>query len=280
MGFLDLFKSKAADSNSPEMGFLDHLEELRWHVVRSAISILLFAIIIFSAETFVFDTVIYGPKKADFPTYRFFCWLSEMTCFYPPELQLITRELGEQFFVHLKTSFWLGLTCSFPYIFWELWSFIKPGLYKKEQKAARGLVFICSMLFAIGVLFGYYVIAPFAISWLGAYNVGSETINSPTLESYVNYLTMCTIPIGILFEFPVVAYFLGKIGLLSSAFLKNYRRHAIVIIFIIGAIVTPPDVFTQLLIAGPILFLYEVSIVIVRRLETSNAVITNAQSDE
>ncbi len=263
-----------------EMGFLDHLEELRWHIIRAGSSILVFAIIIFASEKFVFDSIIYAPKKADFPTYRFLCWMSEMTCITPPKLQLITRELGEQFFVHLKVSFWMGLILSFPYIFWEFWRFIKPGLYKKEQKAARGMVFICSSLFALGVLFGFYVIAPFAISWLGSYTVGTETINSPTLASYVGYLTMCTIPVGIIFEFPVIAYFLGKIGILSSAFLRAYRRHAIVFVFIISAIITPPDVVTQVLISIPILILYEVSIRIIKGIEKRDAVIENAQSDD
>lgn len=263
-----------------EMGFLDHLEELRWHIIRAGASILVIAIIVFASEKFVFDSIIYAPKKADFPTFRFLCWLSDATCITPPKLQLITRELGEQFFVHLKVSFWMGIIVSFPYIFWEFWRFIKPGLYKKEQKAARGMVLICSSLFILGVMFGFYVIAPFAISWLGSYTVGTETINSPTLASYVGYLTMCTIPVGIIFEFPVIAYFLGKIGLLSSAFLKSYRRHAIVVIFILSAIITPPDVVTQVLISIPVLILYEVSIRIIKGIEKRDAVIENAQSDD
>jgi sec-independent protein translocase protein TatC len=276
-----LVKSQSSpNAEGREMGFLDHLEELRWHIIRGGSSIIVIAIIVFLNEKFVFDSIIYGPKKSDFPTYNFLCWLSEATCLRPPELQLITRELGEQFFVHLKVSFWMGLIVAFPYIFYEFWQFIKPGLYKKEQKAARGLVAICSFLFAFGVLFGFYVIAPFAISWLGSYTVGTETINSPTLASYVNYLTMCTIPIGIIFEFPVVAYFLGKIGLLSSAFLKSYRRHAIVIIFIMSAIITPPDVITQVLISLPVLILYEISIRIIKGIEKRDAVIENAQSDD
>lgn len=263
-----------------EMGFLDHLEELRWHIVRAIVSILVIAIVVFVSKDFIFEKVIYGPKKADFPTYKFFCNLSEATCLQPPELQLITRELGEQFFVHLKVSFWLGLTLAFPYIFWEFWKFIKPGLYKKEQKAARGLVLICSLLFGSGVLFGYFIIAPFAITWLGSYTVGTEAINSPTLASYVNYLTMCTIPIGILFEFPIVAYFLGKIGLLTSSFLKKFRRHSIVIIFLMAAVITPPDVITQILISMPVLILYEISIRIIQRLEKNNKVLQNIEDDD
>ena len=272
--------NKPQTAEEKEMGFLDHLEELRWHIVRAVISILVIAIVVFVSEEFIFEQVIYGPKKPGFPTYQFFCNLSEATCIQPPELQLITRELGEQFFVHLKVSFWLGLTLAFPYIFWEFWKFIKPGLYKKEQKAARGLVLICSILFGSGVLFGYYIIAPFAITWLGSYTVGTEAINSPTLASYVNYLTMCTIPIGILFEFPIVAYFLGKIGLLTSSFLRKFRRHSIVIIFLLSAVITPPDVITQILISMPVIILYEISIRIIQRLEKNNKVIQNIKEND
>lgn len=250
-----------------EMGFFDHLEELRWHIIRSLLAVLSIAIFFFAAKEFTFDTIIFGPKKADFPTYNFFCALSEATCFRPPELNLITRELGEQFFMHIKVSFWMGVIISFPYIFYEFWKFVSPGLYDHEKKAVRGVVFICSLLFSSGVLFGYFVIAPFAVTWLGGYSVGTEATNSPTLASYVNYLTMFTIPTGIMFELPLLAYFLGKIGLINSSYLINYRRHAIVLIFLVAAILTPPDVVTQILISIPILFLYEMSIYVLKRIE-------------
>lgn len=248
-----------------DMSFLDHLEELRWHLIRSTIAVLLVAILVFLAKSFVFETIIFGPKKDWFPTYQFFCSLSERTCFKPPAFDLITREMGEQFFVHLKVSIWMGIIVAFPYIFWEFWRFIKPGLYENERKVTRGIVFICSFLFIIGVLFGYYVIAPFAITFLANYEVGVDAITSPTLASFVTYLTMFTIPTGLIFELPVVMYLLTKIGLITPEFLRKYRKHAIVIILVLAAIITPPDVITQFLIGIPIFILYEISIRISER---------------
>jgi sec-independent protein translocase protein TatC len=260
-------KNKVVNGEEKEMGFFDHLEELRWHILRSVLGILVFGIFFFSNKGLTFDTIIFGPKKADFATYRFFCWLSEATCFYPPQFQLITREFGEQFSVHISVSFWLGLVAAFPYVFYEFWSFVKPGLYENERKVAKGIVFYCSSLFILGVVFGYYVIAPFAITWLGGYSVGLEATNSPTLASYVTYLTMFTIPTGIIFELPIVAYMLAKIGIVSSSFMINFRKHAFVVIFIIAAIVTPPDVVTQILISLPVILLYEFSILVVKGIE-------------
>ncbi len=253
-----------------EMNFLDHLEELRWHLVRSVLSVTIIGIGVFSAKTFVFENIIFGPKKDWFPTYRFFCSLGENICFNPPTFDLITREMGEQFFVHLKVSFWLALIVAFPYIFWEFWRFIKPGLYEKEQKAASGIVVICSLLFLSGVLFGYFVIAPFAITFLANYQVGVDAITSPTLSSYVGYLTMFTIPTGIVFQLPIVVYFLAKIGLVTAEFMRQYRRHAVIIILVLAAIITPPDVITQFLIGVPIFILYEISIIIAKRTQKNN----------
>lgn len=247
-----------------EMSFLDHLEELRWHLVRSIVAILVCAIVVFMAKNFVFKEVIFGPRYEDFPTYRFLCGLSDFLCLEPPLFNLITRELGEQFIVHMKVSFILGLIISFPYIFWEIWRFIKPGLYEKEQKAARGIVFVCSFLFFLGVAFGYYIISPFAITFLAGYEI-EGAIASPTLASYVNYMTMFTLPTGLVFELPIVVYFFSKIGLLTPDFMKAYRRQAFVLILILASIITPPDVMTQLLISVPLYFLYEISIYISKR---------------
>ncbi len=260
---------KPVPAKGKEMSFLEHLEELRWHIIRAVISIAIFAIAIFVAGDLVFKYVILAPKEASFVTYQFICGLSEQLCFHPPEFDLITRELGEQFIVHLKVSAVLGVVIAFPYIFWELWRFIRPGLYAAEQKAARGIVLICSLLFLSGVLFGYFVIAPFAITFLASYNVGA--VSAPTLASYVNYMTMFTLPTGIVFELPVVVYFLSKIGLVTPDFMRAYRRHAFIIILILAAIITPPDVITQMLIGAPLYLLYEISIVISKRVTKAEA---------
>ena len=247
------------------MSFLEHLEELRWHIVRSVIAIITIAIVVYIFEDYVFQEIIFGPKRADFFTYRFFCSLGENMCFKPPEFDLITKELGEQFFTSLKVSFWLGVIVAFPIVFYEVWKFIKPGLYEKEQKAASGLVAICSMLFIVGVLFGYYLISPFAIKFLAGYSVGEQAITAPTLTSYVRYMIMFTIPTGISFELPVIVYFLSKMGMLKPSFMRKYRKHSFVTILIVAAIITPPDVLTQILIGIPIFILYEISIIISAR---------------
>ncbi len=250
-----------------EMSFLDHLEQLRWHILRAAVSIFVFAILIFMARSFVFETIIFGPLKDWFPTYRFFCMIGESMCFGPPDLRIVPRVLGEQFLVHITTSAILGFICSFPYVFFEIWRFVKPGLYAKEQKYTRGVVFICSVLFMTGVVFGYFIIAPFALNFLGNYTVGVIAENTTSLASYVSYMTMFTLPTGVVFELPIVVYFLSKIGLITPQFMKQYRRHAIVIILILAAIITPPDVVTQFLIGVPIYLLYEISILVSKRVQ-------------
>lgn len=254
-----------AKTNDTDMTFLDHLEELRWHIIRSLIAIIGCASIIFVFKNFTFENIIFAPKNSTFPTYQFFCAISEITCFGPPDFRLITREMGEQFFVHIKVSLWLGLILSCPIVFMEVWRFIKPGLYKEEEKAAKGLVFFCTILFLLGVLFGYFVIAPFAITFLASYQVGVDAVNSPTLASYVNYMTMFTLPTGFVFELPILVYFLARVGLITPAFMKQYRRHALVVILILAAVITPPDVLTQFLIGIPIFILYEFSIIIAKR---------------
>ncbi len=248
------------------MSFLDHLEELRSYIIKSLVAIVVIAIGMYMMEELVFRHVIFGPKNESFLTYKLFCSLGEQFCIHPPDFEIVPREMGEQFFTSLKVSFWLGLIVAFPYVFNQFWGFIKPGLYTKEKKAARGVVFVCSGLFVLGVLFGYFVISPFAIRFLAGYSVGVDVVNSTSLSSYVGYLTMFTIPTGVIFELPIVIYFLAKVGLVTPEFLKNYRRHAFVIILILAAVITPPDIVTQFLIGVPVFVLYEISILIAVRM--------------
>ncbi len=262
--------AKIAQDQSKEMGFLDHLEELRWHVIRAGIAVSVIAITALVYQNEVFEYIIYAPKKPTFITYKVFCAISEATCFSPPELQLITREMGEQFFMGITVSLYLGLIVAFPYIFYEFWKFIKPGLYENEVRIANRLIGATSMLFILGVCFGYYVIAPFAITFLGSYSVGTETINSPTLSSYVNYLTMFTIPVGLAFELPIVVYFLARLGIIGPDIMKKFRKEAFLVIFIIAAIITPPDALTQILVGVPMYILYEISIKVAGRVVKDN----------
>jgi sec-independent protein translocase protein TatC len=261
--------AKAQSKQNPnEMSFFEHIEELRWHILRSVAGILIITVVIFLMKDFVFQHVILGPTKPNFITYTLFCEYLPQFCFYPQHLQIITRDIQEQFLSHIKVSLWLGFIVAFPYVLYELWRFIKPGLYKKEIIAARGMVFLCSMLFLIGVSFGYFIIAPVAITFLASYSVSPDIANTTTLNALVNSLTMFTIPVGLVFETPIILYFMAKIGLVSGSFLAEYRRHAVVVIVIVAAIITPsPDVFSQMIVAIPLYLLYEVSIIVVKRID-------------
>lgn len=263
------------DGAEKEMSFLEHLEELRWHVIRSLIAIVVLGIVIYIFSNWFFDKVIFGPTHEEFISYRLFCSLADFLhlggalCFTPPEFTMQTIGVGEAFINSIKVSFIAGFVLSFPYIFYEIWQFIKPGLYPKEQKAARGMVFICSILFFIGVSFGYFIISPFAIKFLVGYTIPG-VVNSPTLVSLVNYMVMFTAPAGLIFELPVVVYFLSKVGLVTPESMREYRRHSIIGILALAAILTPPDVVTQFLIGIPLYILYEASIFISWRVQKQN----------
>lgn len=254
------------------MSFFDHLEELRWHIFRSVVAVFVIGIAVFIAKDFVFNTVIFGPKQPDFITYILLCrfshWanIGETLCIAPPDFQFVTPNFGEPFLVHIQVSLVLGVIGAIPFIFWEIWKFVKPGLYERERQLTRYAVGICSSLFLLGVLFGYYIVAPFAVSFLAGYNLPGVT-PFPSLSSYIGYMVMLTMPTGLIFELPVAVYVLTKLGIVSSAFMKSYRRHAAVVIVIVAAIITPPDVFSQVLISVPLILLYEVSITIAKRVE-------------
>lgn len=261
-----------AKKNPNEMSFFEHIEELRWHLLRAALSVLILTVVVFIMKNFVFQHVILGPTSPDFITYRLFCEYAPQFCFYPEHLQIITRDIQEQFLSHIKVSLWLGFIVAFPYILYEVWRFIRPGLYKKEIIAARGMVFVCSFLFLTGVSFGYFIITPIAVTFLSSYSVSPDIANTTTLAALVNSITMFTIPVGLIFETPVILYFLAKIGLVSSAFLIQYRKHSFVFIIILAAVITPsPDVFSQMLVAIPLYMLYEVSIIVVKRIDKERA---------
>lgn len=264
---MGLLSKKKGDlkKNEAEMSFLDHIEALRWHVIRGLIAVFVIAVIVFLSKDFVFDHIIFGPLGPDFFTYKTICNLSEALCFSPDNLAVKTLSIQEKFITHLKVSFWMGVIVGFPYLFYEFWKFVKPGLYDTEVKAAKGIVLICSLLFITGVLFGYYIISPFAITFLSNYNIGDQVAAEVTLSSLVSTLTMFTLPAGIVFELPIVIYFLSKIGLVTPEFLRQYRKHAFVIILVVSAVITPPDVVTQLLIGFPLYLLYEISIKISAR---------------
>ncbi len=266
---LDQVDVKNTPKVEKEMTFLQHLEELRWHLIRAVIAVFAIAIMVFLAKSWVLK-IVFGPTQPDFITYEIICQIITnfspgSACLRPIEINFITPNFGEKFITYLKISIILGLVAAFPYVFWEFWRFISPGLYDTERKAARGVVFVCSALFMLGVSFGYFVIAPFAVTFLTSFEIEGIDGAYPAFSSYVNYLIMFTLPVGIVFELPVVVFFLSKVGLITPEFMKQYRRHAFVIILIAAAAITPPDVITQILIALPLYILYEISITISRR---------------
>ena len=256
------------NENSNEMSFLDHLEELRWHLIRSTLAIVIIASVAFIAKDFIFDTILFGPKKIDFFTYELFCQLSQSLgqgnslCIDKMPFRIQSRTMSGQFSAHLWTSLTAGFILAFPYIIFEFWRFISPGLHISERKNARGFIFIASLLFFIGVLFGYYIVTPLSINFLGNYTVSSEVFNDFDLSSYISLLRASVLSSGLIFELPILMYFLTKVGLVTPTFLKTNKKFAIVIVLILSAVITPPDIASQVIVTIPILILYEVSIFI------------------
>lgn len=257
-------------STSPgdEMSFLDHLEVLRWHLIRAAAAVIIAATIAFLAKSFIFDVLLFGPSKASFVTYEFFCKISSFFgieggfCFDKMPFTIQSRTMGGQFSAHIWTAITAGFIISFPYIIYEVWRFISPAMLSKERKTAKGFIFISSFLFFLGVLFGYYIVTPLSINFLGKYQVSELVLNEFDLSSYISLVRSSVIACGLIFELPILIYFLTKIGLVTPKFLITYRKFALVIVLILSAIITPPDILSQIIVAIPILVLYEVSIVI------------------
>ncbi|MGE5355570.1 MAG: twin-arginine translocase subunit TatC [Deltaproteobacteria bacterium] len=269
---MEIFSGKknmsGKDKNpTKEMSFIDHLEELRWTIFRSLLYIIVIATLAFVNKSFIFDKIIFAFLNDDFPTFRFLCLLGEKFCIKAPELVLSTRQMGEQFMVHFKVATILGFVVAFPLIIWEIWKFVSPGLNLKERHGSGRIIIIGGLLFFLGILFGFFIIAPFAIKFFATYTVSDFAQTMPTLDSYVGFLTMLVLPAGLIFELPLVIYFLSKLGIISSGFLKTYRRHAIVIIMILAGVITPPDVLSQILVGIPILLIYEIGIIIARGIE-------------
>ena len=251
-----------------EMSFLDHLEDLRWHILRSFLAIVFFGSIAFIFKDFIFNKIIFGPKSVDFLTYKTLCELSnffglnDSFCINEMPFRIQSRTMAGQFSAHIWTSIASGFIISFPYVLYQFWSFISPGLYQNEKKYARGFIFISSLLFFIGVLFGYYVICPLSINFLGNYTVSEEIFNDFDLSSYIGLVRASVLASGFIFELPIIIYFLTKIGLVTPEILVKYRKFALVGVLVLAAVITPPDVASQIIVAIPIVILYQISIYI------------------
>ncbi len=252
------------------MSFLDHLEDLRWHLIKSVTAIIIAATAAFLAKGFIFDVLIFGPSKADFVTYKFLCKISkhigmeESFCFTQLPFEIQSRTMSGQFSAHIWTAITAGFVVAFPYVLYQLWKFISPGLRENERKHSRGFIIVSSLLFFIGVLFGYYVICPLSINFLGTYQVSAEVHNDFDLSSYIGLIRASVLASGLVFELPIVIYFLTKVGIVTPKFLKTYRKYALILVLVISAVITPPDIASQVIVAIPILILYEISILISR----------------
>jgi len=251
-----------------EMSFFDHLDVLRKHLIRAVIAIGVFTGIAFYFNEEILDKVIFGPKKPDFWTYRMMCRLVEHfpslgkdMCITKINGEIINTEMAGQFNLQLNVCVMCGIVAGFPYLLWEIWRFIKPALHENERKSASGFVFFASVLFVIGILFGYFVVCPLSVNFLTGYTVSSEIKNTFTVDSYLSSVSTLTLGTGIIFELPVIIFILSKLGLMTPKLMRSSRRYAAVIILIIAAIVTPtPDIMTMLIVATPLFLLYELSI--------------------
>ena len=253
-------------SSEKEMSFLDHLEELRWHLIRSTLAVVILATLAFLAKDFIFDVLIFGPKSADFPTYKLLCKIAQTIgfkdsfCFEELPFRVQSRTMGGQFSAHIWTSITAGFIVAFPYIIFEFWKFLSPGLRTKERNSAKGFIFISSILFFTGVLFGYYIVTPLSINFLGTYQVSGQVHNDFDLSSYIALVRASVIASGLIFELPIIIYILTKIGIVTPEYLRKYRKFALVIVLILSAIITPPDIASQIIVSIPIVILYEISI--------------------
>jgi sec-independent protein translocase protein TatC len=253
-------------SDEKNMSFLDHLEELRWRLVKMSIAIVIVAVIIFIYQKWIIETIFLSMHNEEFVTFRYMCkWLGICIKEIPVSFQSTT--MSGQFSYAMMMSIMGGIVISFPYLFYQLWSFVKPGLKQNEKLVARGIVFWVSFLFFLGILFGYFVVAPLCVQFFGAYQISGEIQNIFTINSYMSTVLSTVFYSGLLFLLPIVTYIFASLGIITADFLKKYRKHAIVGVLIISAIITPPDVISQIVVSIPILILYEVGVIVAKRVE-------------
>ncbi|MBE0648694.1 MAG: twin-arginine translocase subunit TatC [Bacteroidales bacterium] len=249
-----------------EMTFWEHLDELRSTLIWSVVAIAACGIVAFVYKEILFDHILLAPKEKTFITYRFLCKLAEVTsmtslCIDPSSFQIINISLAGQFMSHMTISFVAGLIVAMPFVVYQFWRFIKPGLTAVEVQSARGGVFVISLLFLTGILFSYFIVVPLMVNFLGGYQVSEMVINQIALSSYTGSVTMMTLLMGLLFELPIVVIFLTKAGIITPAYLKKYRKHTLIAILIIAGVITPsPDIFSQLIVAIPLYLLFEFSV--------------------
>lgn len=262
------------DSEKAEMTFIDHLEELRSHIIRSVLAILVMATVIFIYRDWIFDYIILGPVNPDFISYRALCnfshWahMGEALCMPPVKVEMQTTTFGGQFLGAISIALVGGVIAAFPYIFWEFWRFVKPALKDTETKNTRFIIFWVSFFFFLGGAFGFFLLGPFTFNFLGGFQLGTKGMltTRPTFADYVDNLTNIILGCGLAFELPVLSFILTRIGLITPMFLRSTRKYAIVVILLVAAFITPsPDWMSQLIVFIPLFLLYELSIIVSAR---------------
>ena len=264
---IDAIKEKGKNIEA-EMSFFEHLEVLRWHIIRSVIAIIIFAILSFTFYDFVFNQIIMGPKNLDFWTYRMMCKIADIFslddfCVQRIPFNIISTELTGQFMLQINSCLLMAVALGFPYLLFEVWLFVKPALTDIEQKSARGFVFYATLLFVLGALFGYYIVVPLSINFLANISLSAEITNQITIDNYLSTVATLTLGCGIVFLLPILIFILSKLGIMTPQFMRASRRYAAVIILVIAAVITPSaDVITMLTVAAPMFLLYEISIMV------------------
>lgn len=267
---IDTIKNKGK-SLEAEMSFFDHLEVLRWHLIRSAIALVVFMILAFSFYEFIFDTIIMGPRKTDFWTYQLLCKVAEWTnipdfCVNEIPGTLINTAMAGQFITQINSSLMIAVIMGFPYLLYEIWLFVKPALTEVERKSASGFVFYATLLFVLGLCFGYFIVVPLSVNFLANYSISDAISNTITISNYLSFVSTLSFGCAIVFELPVVIYILSKVGIVTPHLLRNSRRYAIVLILVLAALITPTaDIITMMTVSAPMFILYEVSIIISNR---------------
>lgn len=267
------------------MGFLDHIEALRWHIVRAVVVIVIAAICVFLRIEWIFDRIIMGPTHNDFISYKWFAALGDLVHYDGFKLSDIKMEFQNtaitgQFMMGMSSSMMIGFIIAFPYVLWEFWRFIRPALKPGEVRAAKGIVFWCSLLFFTGVMFAYFVVAPYTVNFFGNYQLSPKFKNIITLENYYDTMSNLILALGLVFELPIIVYFLSRIGILTPNFMREKRKYAILILFLLSEIITPPDLFSCLLVFFPVYALFEISVVISGRAVKSRLAKQENQNNE
>ena len=272
MAILDFF-NKRKKGDAAEMSFIDHLEDLRWHVIRSVIAIIIGAIVVFIFIREIVNNIIFAPTRADFISAQWLCkighkiGIGETLCFPEVNAKFLETQMTGQFVSSFTLAFIGGFIVAFPYVFWEFWKFVKPALSEKETKKTGGVIFWVSLLFFAGVLFGYFILTPFMVNFYFNYKLSDQIVIMPSFSDYLENLIYTTVGIGILFQMPLLVMVLARIGIVTGKFLKKYRRHAFVIILIAAAIITPStDPFSLTIVTIPLYLLFEASIIIASRI--------------